>query len=138
MELYVHLILNCSRGNRRNSYAENPPNCAGGIREFYCANLFVSITIYQPPYEIHLLVNTVLVLFPDRLQNKHCEIRPLRLYYKNDIIYLFCLFGQKEKRKLRKLRKKSSMQKQIKKILGIPEAKFLEELHYAKRCKIQF
>ncbi len=33
--------ISCSGENRRISIAENPPNCAGEILEFYCASLFV-------------------------------------------------------------------------------------------------
>jgi hypothetical protein len=39
--------------NRRNRYKENPPNCMGGIREFNCACLIVSLLLA-------LLLNTSL------------------------------------------------------------------------------
>ncbi len=35
---------------------------------------------YQPPYEIRLLVNTVLVLFPDRLQNENFVLKDVIVY----------------------------------------------------------
>ncbi len=55
-----NLFISCSGENRRISNAENPPNCAGGIRENYCAvrQSFLSLpTKYISP------VNTALVLF---------------------------------------------------------------------------
>ena len=56
------LSLTCSGENRGISNAENPPNCASGIREFYV--LVYSSVVSQSPYEIHLPFNTALVLFP--------------------------------------------------------------------------
>ncbi len=38
-------ITYCSGANRRNRYTENPPNCMGGIREFYCTCLIVSLVL---------------------------------------------------------------------------------------------
>jgi hypothetical protein len=35
----------CRGANRRNRYTENPPNCMGGIREFNCACLIVSLLL---------------------------------------------------------------------------------------------
>jgi hypothetical protein len=64
----MFLSKDCRGANRRNRYTENPPNCMGGIREFNCACLIVSLVLA-------LLLNTstqlhCCVLFAWSLQDK--------------------------------------------------------------------
>ena len=50
---YYYYYYYCRGANRRNRYTENPPNCMGGIREFNCACLIISLLLA-------LLLNTSL------------------------------------------------------------------------------
>jgi hypothetical protein len=58
----MYNIIYCRGANRRNRYPENPPNCMGGIREFNCACLIVSLVLTL--LLIHPTVLHCRVLFP--------------------------------------------------------------------------
>ncbi len=89
-------LLFCRGANRRNRYPENPPNCMGGIREFNCACLIVSLVLallLNTSHSLHCCVlfawslqffRKVLALRDDLLISK----KKCRRYH-NNIIWRF-------------------------------------------------
>ncbi len=77
---YYYYYYYCRGANRRNRYTENPPNCMGGIREFNCACLIVSLVLALLPntsYSFTLLriIAWSLQWWPTRVLHKHAAYR---------------------------------------------------------------